>query len=265
MALDVPLLAVLAVLGFVGALFSGLLGIGGGIIMVPMLFYVPPALGVGQLDMKVISGIVIVQVFFASASGVLAHKRNRMVSRDLVIYMGGSILVGSLAGAVGSVYLKADLLTILFATVALVAAVMMFIPRKEQGQALAADQVAFNRPLAMAVAFTIGLLAGILGVGGAFIIIPMMLYILQIPTRVAIGSTLGIVLLSSVAGLAGKLGTGQVSLALAAALVVGALPGAQLGGIMSKRVRVEGLRLILSVVIAAAAIKMWYDVLAARW
>lgn len=265
MALDAPSLAVLAVLGFVGGLFSGLLGIGGAIIIVPMLFYVPSAVGVGQLDMKVIAAITIVQVFFASVSGVVAHQRNRMVSRDLVIYMGGPILVGSLAGAVGSVYLKADILTILFASLALVAAIMMFIPRKEQGQELTADQVTFNKPMAVAIAFTIGILAGILGVGGAFILIPMMLYVLQIPTRVAIGSTLGIVLLSSIAGLAGKLGTGQVPLTLAAALVAGALPGAQLGGIMSRNVRIEALRLILSVVIAGTAIKMWYDVLAASW
>ncbi len=89
----------LAVLGLTGGFFSGWLGIGGGIIMAPLLLYVPAAIGSGVLDMKVVAGLTVVQSLFATGSGVLAHRKARHVSRPLVLWMGAGITAGSLAGA----------------------------------------------------------------------------------------------------------------------------------------------------------------------
>ncbi|MBI4321424.1 MAG: sulfite exporter TauE/SafE family protein [Chloroflexi bacterium] len=261
---DALLLALLATLGLAGAFFSGLVGLGGAIILIPALFYIPHTLGVGHLDMKLVAAIAIVQVFFASVSGVVGHWRNKMVSRDLVIHMGTTSLLGSLAGAIISQYLQADVITIVFASMALLSAALMFVPREEQGADFTAEQVTFNRPLSVLLAFVVAFLAGIVGAGGAFVLVPLMLHVLKIPTRVVVGSALGVVLLSSTGGLIGKLGTGQVSLLLASVLVLGALPGAQLGAFVSKRMQVRALRLVLIVVISAIAAKMWYDVLVAR-
>ena len=58
-------------LGFSGAIVSGMLGVGGAIVMIPLLLYVPPLLGVGALDMKHVAGVTMVQVFFAAASGIV--------------------------------------------------------------------------------------------------------------------------------------------------------------------------------------------------
>lgn len=261
MTFDARLIGTLLVLGLTGGFFSGLLGIGGAIIMIPLLRFIPPLLGLGSLDMKVIAGITMVQVFFASASGILAHGRARKVSRELVLFMGGASFLGALAGSVGSKYLNGDVITVIFVVLALVAAGLMFIPRKEWGEDIPADKVRFKRPLASSIALGVGGLAGILGAGGAFILIPLQLHVLKIPTRVAVGSTLGIVLLAASAGLLGKLGTGQVPIPLAAALVAGALPGAWLGTAASLKLKVESLRRILTIVIAATALRMLYDVL----
>ena len=74
---------VLVVLGMVGAFVSGLLGVGGAIVMIPLLLYVPPLLGIGGFDVKEVAAITMVQVFIAAVSGVIAHGRRRAVNARL--------------------------------------------------------------------------------------------------------------------------------------------------------------------------------------
>lgn len=273
--MNIPLTLTLVGIGFGGAFFSGLLGIGGAIILIPLLMYVPQALGVGALDMQAITGMTMVQVLFASLSGYFFHKKNKTVSAGLVVTMGVSIIVGSLFGSVISKFMTGEWLKAIFAFLAAVAAVMMFIPRKEEEKAAAvatgdgggaaviyhADPVNFNKPLAAGIALTVGILAGMVGAGGAFILIPLMLYVLKIPTRIAVGSSLAIILFSAAAGAVGKLFTGQIPLLDSMALVIGAIPGAQFGGVFGKRVKVKTLRLMLAVIISLTALKLWLEIL----
>jgi uncharacterized membrane protein YfcA len=79
---------------------------------------------------------------------------------------------------------------------------------------------------------------------------------------VTVGSTLAIVLLGSLTGVAGKLATGQVPLLLAAALVVGAVPGARLGGQLSKQVNVKVLRWMVTAIVVISTAKIWLQALA---
>ena len=75
------LLFVLFTLGLIGGLFSGLLGIGGGIIMVPLLLYVPSLIGLEALSMKTVAAITIVQSMAGSFSGLVVHKKKQLCSR----------------------------------------------------------------------------------------------------------------------------------------------------------------------------------------
>jgi uncharacterized membrane protein YfcA len=258
------LLATLVALGLCGGFLSGLLGLGGAIFMIPLLLYVPPLLGLEALDMKTVAAISMVQVLAASISGTIAHWQNRFVSRRLVIYMGTGIVAGSLSGSILSKHVSSGFLLAVFASMAIVAAVMMFIPRKEQGEGVPADQVDFNSTAAALVGLGVGVFGGMVGAPGAFILIPIMIYLLGIPTRVTIGSTLGIVFLGALFGTIGKLATGQIVWPMALALVVGTIPGAQIGGRVSKRVKTKRLRLLIAVIIAVTGIRMWVQVLTGR-
>jgi hypothetical protein len=259
-----PLLITLVLLGLGGGFLSGLLGLGGAIFMIPLLLYVPSLLGVGALNMKTVAAVSMVQVLSASVSGVIVHWRHQFVSRRLVLYMGGGMVAGSLTGSVLSKYTESGFLLAVFATMAVIAAVMMFVPRKEFGEAIPAEQVEFHKTAAAFVGLTVGIFGGMVGAPGAFILIPIMIYLLNIPTRVTIGSTLGIVLLGAFFGMLGKFATGQIDWPMAAALVVGTVPGAQLGGRVSKRVQTRNLRLLIALIIAATGLRMWYQVLTGR-
>ena len=258
--MDIPFLISLFVLGLFGGFLSGLLGIGGGIIMVPLLLYVPPALGLGVLGMKTVAGITSVQSFFGAVSGSFGHKRHKRINLTLALYMGGSMAVASLIGSLLSVNISANFMLMVFASMAIAAAVMMFIPKPESDHEPEGHEVQFNKALAIVIGGSIGILSGIIGQGGAFLFIPAMMFILRIPTRIAIGTALVIGIASSLAVLIGRIGTSQIPYLMSFVLVVGVLIGAQLGSELSQKTPRKILRHILAVLITVTALKMWYEI-----
>jgi uncharacterized membrane protein YfcA len=248
----------LAALGFVGGFLSGLLGIGGGIVMLPLLLYVPAALGFPPLDIRHVAGITIVQVCATALLGYLIHRRRQLHQTEAVWWMGPSMVAGAALGGALSRYVGLMVLESVFVLLAVIAAPLLFVPppADEIGEGPAGE---VSRPLAVVSAGAIGLLSGLVGVGGAFLLIPVMVYLLGVPTRAAIGSSLGVVLVSSIAGVVAKVVTGQVVLLWALALVTGALPGSWSGATVSRRVPARGLRLALAVLVAATALRMLVD------
>ena len=250
------------VLGFAVSCLSGLLGIGGGIVMAPALLYLPRLLGVGALDMRQVTGLTIMQGLFACLSAAYRHDRYRCVDRRLVLWMGVTIACSALLGSILSKWVANETLMVLFAALAFAAAILMLRPRKEGDDVGTGDPRPLHLPLAVLIALVVGLLGGMVGQGGSFILIPLMLHLLRLRTRIVIGSSLALVVFSSAAGFAGKLATGQVPLLLGAVLLVGALPGAQIGSVLSQRTSPRRLRIALAVVIALSALSMATDVLA---
>lgn len=240
------------------SILSGLLGIGGGIILAPALLYLPPILGIGELDMRAVAGLTMTQALFACLSGAWRHRKYRFVCWPLVRWMGLTILVASFMGAVASKAVRNEVLMGIFALLALTAALLMLLPQEEKPGA-EGEAVSFSRPLAVAIALSVGLVGGLVGQGGSFLLIPLMLWLLRLPLRVVLGSNLAIVAFASFSGFLGKLLTHQIPLEIGAALALGAVPGAQIGGIMSRQTPTPFLRGLLALIILLAAIKMGYD------
>jgi uncharacterized membrane protein YfcA len=99
------------------------------------------------------------------------------------------------------------------------------------------------------------------GLGGGFLLVPLMTYLLDVPLRVAVGSSLGILAVTGLFSMVGKAATGQIDWVFAAALVAGGLPGVRVGAWISGRVNVRLLSLVLGFVLALIAVKMWWDIL----
>ena len=246
--------------GSIVGFFSGLLGIGGGILMFPLLLYVPPLLGLDPIGVKNITGLTMIQGFFASLTAMFFYNKHNLVNKPLVLTLGLSLFMSSLTGSFVSKVVPDKPLLFIFGALAFVASIMMLIPRNYSKDDLTEDKVTFHKSTAIFIGITIGFLIGLVGQGGAFIIIPLMLYVLKIPLRVALGSTLAIGLFSSSAGLIGKIATGQVPFPMAAALLIGAIPAARFGGVVGKKTKSEHLRWLLAVIIIATAIKIWSDI-----
>lgn len=256
------LLLVIGGLGMLAGFLSGLLGIGGGIVMAPLLLYAPPLFGFAPLPMRVVAGLTIVQGLVACLSGALTHKKFHFVSGSLTGWMGGAIFIAALAGGAASGSVGNTLLLAIFALLALAAAALIFVPVKTDSEDPDLANLSFSQPRAVTVAGAIGFLGGLVGQGGSFILIPLMTSYMQIPTRIAIGSNLAIVFLSSLAAFLGKALTGQIVWIMALPIVLTVVPAAYLGSLTSRKVPVARLRAILAVCIAIAAVRIGFAILA---
>ncbi|RDI37548.1 hypothetical protein DFR59_12145 [Falsibacillus pallidus] len=247
-------------LGFIGSFISGMAGIGGAIINYPMLLYIPPLVGVGVLSAHEVTGITGVQVFFATIGGVWAYRKSGYLNRTLITYMGISILLGSFIGSYGSKMMTEETITLVYGILALLAAVMMFLPKRGR-EGIPPAQVSFNKWLAGIAALIVGAAAGIVGAGGAFLLVPIMLVMLKIPTRMTIASSLAITFISSIGVTVGKVSTGQVELLPALIMVVASLVASPLGAKLGQKVNTKVLQWILALLILGTSIKIWVDIL----
>lgn len=258
--MDISFIITIFLIGFVGSFISGMLGIGGAIINFPMLLYVPVLLGVGHFTAHEVSGITAIQVFFSTIGGVWVYRKGGFLNKTLIAYMGISILIGSFIGGFGSTHMSESGINIVYGILALIAVIMMFVPKRGIDN-IPLDQVKCNKWLAALFAFIVGIGAGIVGAGGAFLLVPIMLTVLKIPTRMTIASSLAITLISSIGSVAGKISTGQVAILPSLILVVASLIASPIGASVGKRVNTKALQIIMGILIFATAVKIWMEIL----
>jgi hypothetical protein len=250
----VPIELLTALSGLTASFLSGLLGVGGGIVLTPLLLYAPPLVGSTALPVKIITGLTIVQAISASVIGSFRHYRYGNVSFRLVRVMGPTGAVASLIGALLSSAAPDRLLVGIFAAFSLVGAVALVLP--ERGPAQPVDDVRVAIPVAMGIAAFIGFFGGMVGIGAIAFIIAALIYVLRVPARMAIGTSLGIGLFSAVAALIGKAATAQVDPALAVIVLAAALVAAPIGSAVSQRTHPRALITLLAVVVFASGLRM---------
>lgn len=258
--MDVSFIILIFLIGFIGSFISGMVGIGGSIIKYPMLLYLPPLFGFATFTAHEVSGISAVQVFFATIGGVWAYRKSGYLNRTLIIYMGTSILIGSFIGGYGSKMLTEGSINIVYGILALIAAVMMFVPKKGIDN-IRLEQVEFNKFTATFLALIVGIGSGIVGAAGAFLLVPIMLVVLKIPTRMTIASSLAITFISSIGSTVGKVSTGQVDYFPAFIMIIASLIAAPIGAKTGQKTNTKVLQVILALLIGATAIKIWVDIL----
>jgi uncharacterized membrane protein YfcA len=269
--------------GLVGIL-SGMFGVGGGFLMTPMLFFIgiPPAVAVATQANQIVA---------SSFSGVLAHFRRKTVD----LRMGTVLLVGGLVGAaigvlifnmlreIGQVDLLVKLSYVLFLGV--IGALMFVeslraIQRRRRGGPVPKrrsrtwiDALPFKMKFrtsglyisvlpVLVVGAVVGVLAAIMGVGGGFIMVPAMIYILGMPTKVVVGTSLfQIIFVAAFTTLLHATTNHTVDLGLALLLLVGGVVGAQIGTQIGLKMRAENLRVLLSLMVMLVGAKIALDLL----
>lgn len=269
--------------GLVGVL-SGMFGVGGGFLMTPLLFFIgiPPAVAVATEANQIVA---------SSFSGVLAHFRRRTVD----LRMGTVLLIGGLIGAALGVQVfntlksmgQVDLLVKLCYVIFLgIIGALMFVEslraiRRSKSPTRAPQRKKHGwvhaLPLKMKfrtsglyisvippiiVGLVVGVLAAIMGVGGGFILVPAMIYILGMPTKVVIGTSLyQIIFVTAFTTLLHATTNYTVDMALAVLLLVGGVVGAQVGTRIGAKLKAEQLRILLSIMVLAVCGKLALELL----
>lgn len=286
--LSVSVLLLLGLGGGVGFL-SGLFGVGGGFLMTPLLIFigVPPAVAVATQSNQTVA---------TSVSGVLAHW-----SRDNVDFKMGFVLLsggvfGSMVGvALFSIlrrYGQIDLvINIAYVIMLGLIGILMLVEsaralrrvRRAQGRAMAPRKLhqhvwVHGLPLKMrfkksrlyisavmpaTLGFFVGILSALLGVGGAFMLVPAMIYFLGMPTVVVVGTSLfQIIFVAAVTTVLQSVENRTVDVMLAFVLTIGSVVGAQFGGRLGARLPGEQLRFLMALLILIVAAGLLYGLVA---
>ena len=246
--------AITAVAGLVASFLSGLLGIGGGLVLTPLLLYLPPVVGGAAIPVKIVTGLTIVQAISGSVLGVLRHRSYGNVSTRLVWLMGPPSAIASLVGAFISRDTPDNVILIIFAILAFAGGVMLLLPVTPRDKL--ADEIHADPRLAIPIALVLGFFGGMVGIGGIAFIIAALVYLLRVPPRIAIGSSLGIGLFAAVAALVGKAATAQIDPPLAAIVFVSALVASPVGAAVSVRTQPRALLALLAAIVMLAAIRI---------
>lgn len=249
-------------LSMAGGIFSGLLGVGGAVVLIPLLLNVPPLVGAGSLTMSQVSGITMVQVLAASITGYLVHSSSGYAHRKTILTIGIPMGILSLTGAALSASMDNDIMLVIFGVLVLVALAIM-IQRPAAGDVRSDDDTSFsfNGWLSAIVGGSVGIVSGIVGAGGGFILVPIMIRILRIPIRVVVGSSLGILFIGSLMGTVGKLATFQVELLYLLPVLLGSVPASVIGAKISKRLPQRWIRYLLVGLMVVILITTWIDIL----
>ncbi|WP_443970293.1 sulfite exporter TauE/SafE family protein [Sphingobium sp. CR28] len=278
--LPVNAFVIVALGGLVG-LLSGMFGVGGGFLTTPLLIFygIPPTVAAASAA---------TQVTGASVSGVVSHLQRKTVDLEMgaVMVVGG--IIGALLGAL--IFAMLQRLGQIDTVIAMLYVVMLgsigLLMARESLQALIAARRGApvparkrrHHPLVAALPMRwrfyrsglyisplapllLGVLSGIvtmlMGIGGGFVLVPAMLYVLGMTTQVVIGTSLfQIIFVTMATTLVHSVTTRAVDLVLAFLLLIGSVVGAQVGGRISMKVPSEYLRIVLAVIVLIVAIRM---------
>ncbi len=250
----------IGIIAFTVSLISGMLGLGGAIMLIPAYLYLPPLFGFNELGIKSISGITSLQVFAASLFGMLFHRKKKAFNKSVVISVGIPIVISSFAGAYLSGSVSSKLIISIFASMATAGAALIIFARKTENENHE-NFNDYNKFAAVLIGTVVGFFGGVAGAPGAFLLSPLLMIILKIPIRITIGSTLGIVLLASLATSLGKITSGIVPFDLTSAAILFSIPGVYLGSSLSHKFTTSALRWSLAFVIALMGLDMWFQIL----
>jgi hypothetical protein len=208
----------------------GIMGGGGSILTVPILVYVL------NLDAKLSIALSLAIVGVTSIVGVVNHFRAGNVNLKVAAIFGPIAMVGTFLGAKISKLMSGEAQLILFAIIMLMASYFMIKGRKEVE---ADENKKLNIPLLGAQAIVVGIITGLVGVGGGFMIVPALVLLTGLSMKMAVGTSLFIIALNSFSGFAGYLGMFDFDWVFLAkfsgASIVGILIGSQLVQFISQR------------------------------
>ena len=278
---DIPVNVFLVLaMGLAVGFISGMFGVGGGFLMTPLLIFigVQPAVAVASVTTHVAA---------SSFSGAIAYWRRRAIDVTLALTLLAGGIVGSAGGVALFTWLRAldqlDLMIGLsYVTLLSVVGVLMVgesaraIVRSRQGKPVELRRpgshiwfhglplkVRFKRSKVyvsaipvLAIGFIIGFLGAVMGIGGGFLLVPMLIYLMRVPTATVIGTSMVLTLVTMVfATMLHAVTNHLVDAVLALILMIGGVTGAQFGARAGQKIRGEHLRLLLGLLILAVGFR----------
>ncbi len=261
-----PLILVLLGVGFLAGSYGALIGIGGAVLLVPVLLLLYP-----RAEPEALTSITMGVVFLSALSGTAAYARQRRIDYRNGLRFALATVPGTIFGVWVLHYLPQRVFAIIFGVMLLVFSAIIWLRPKTRNPSLAYSgasksvltdrngekfEYSFNRPLGVVLSFGTGFIAGLLGIGAGIIHVPMLIYVLCFPAHIATATSHFILVFTGLTGTLAHVASGAYSQnwQILLWIALGVIPGAQLGAWLSPKVRGLVLMrlLVLALVLAGA-------------
>ena len=265
-----PLLAIAIGAGIFGGILAGLLGVGGGIVIVPALYLALSSAGMEPaVTMQVAVGTSLATIVFTSLSSGYGHYRRGAIDMDLLRLWAPSLLVGVIAGALLGGYVSGYILIAVFAIVAALVAIDMIFRRTKEGP----EPKSFSKGVWAGLGTITGALSAMMGIGGGTIGVPLLNFLgydirRAVGTSAAIGFVIGLpgAIVYALAGLGVEglppFSVGYVNLIAAAVIIPLSTSFAHVGVRLAHSIPRRTLRLAFGVFLLLTSLRMFTDLYA---
>jgi uncharacterized membrane protein YfcA len=261
------LLVLLFILGLIAGTLGSLVGIGGGIVIVPSLIYLYK-----EISPQVAAGTSLVIILLTSIASLLVFHRQRRIDyrSGLTFFIGAG--PGAFVGAIGSRYFSVEGFLIGFGIFLLAISALMIFQSKLKPIAVTYGvtrtyvdvegkqwKYQFHSPTAIVLSFFIGIMSSLFGVGGGLLFVPLMVILFQFPPLVATATSTFAIFLSAITGSFTHMLQGNVDWIVLLLIAPGSWLGGRLGAYLSQKMSNSVLLILFRIVLILAAVKMIFD------
>lgn len=249
-------------IGILDGVIAGLLGIGGGVLILPILTYIM------QVEWKAATAISTIQITFASLFGTIFKWMQKSINFRYAIIFGVSTGITRFFGSYFTDQIPGITIKIIYLAAVLLALALFFVKKNDPGVEISEEEAVRKIPTKKDyfIIIPLGLIAGfglgILGIGGGFLYVPLLVLLFGLPLKVAIGTSLMVVLFNAAPGLVGKLLSIRFDLWIGVSVAVGAIAGSRIGTYLSKKLSSKVIRIIFIILLLVIIGRLAWDLFA---
>ncbi|SFJ41256.1 hypothetical protein SAMN04487936_10271 [Halobacillus dabanensis] len=237
---------VMFIIGLITALVGSIAGLGGGVILVPVLLFLGDFYSsFDWVNPQSIVGISLVVMIFTGMSSAISYMKHQRVDKKIgFVFLYGSI-PGGILGSWLNQFFKTDGFSLFFGVMMIIVSLLFFIPRRTSGSLLFKTGIerkktvdgktyTYRMPfiIGLILSFSVGMLSGLLGIGGGSLMVPAMILLLNIPPHIATATSMFMIFFASISSSATHVILGHVEWAH----TIWFIPGAYLGGTLGARI-----------------------------
>ncbi|WP_456277796.1 sulfite exporter TauE/SafE family protein [Bacillus sp. AK128] len=265
---------ILFIVGCIGGIIGSLMGLGGGVIIVPALLYLG-ALGIiSEVTPQVAVGTSLLAVIATGLSSTISYykKGNVDIKSGLLFFIGSG--PGSIVGSWVNGYLHAETFSLYFGIFIILISLLLFLQNRLSPVTLSTSnrmmktyvdqngtehEYGYHLPLAVGISFIVGFTSGLFGIGGGALMVPAMLLLFRFPPHIAIATSMFMIILSATTSSLTHLYLGNIEWMLALLLVPGAWIGAKLGAFINTRLKPVTVVLLLRLFLLIFGLRLILD------
>ncbi|WP_246945665.1 sulfite exporter TauE/SafE family protein [Bacillus pinisoli] len=265
---------ILFIVGVVGGVIGSLMGLGGGVIVVPALLYLSAYGLIGDISPQLAVGTSLLAVIATGLSSTLAYykKGNVDIKSGLLFFIGSG--PGGVFGSWLNGFLDAETFTLYFGIFIILVSLLLFLQNRLTPVDLPKDnrvmmtyvdakgiehQYGYHLPIAVIISFVVGCTSGLFGIGGGALMVPAMLLLFRFPPHIAVATSMFMILLSSTTSSLTHLYLGNIEWILALLLVPGAWFGAKMGAAINTRLKPVTVVLLLRIFLLIFGLRLIID------